>query len=107
MNATPRSSNVDVVGVGINATDTILRLPRFPTPDSKVELLSAEVKPGGQVASAIVACQRWGLRARYVGKIADDAAGIFQIEEMQREGVDTFWITAPGCQSQTSYLLVI
>jgi sugar/nucleoside kinase (ribokinase family) len=106
MNATAGSSNVDVVGVGINATDTILRLPRFPTPDSKVELLSAEVKPGGQVASAMVACRRWGLRARYVGKIGDDAAGKFQIDEMQREGVEAHWITAPGRQSQTAYILV-
>jgi sulfofructose kinase len=106
MNATAASANVDVVGVGINATDTILRLPRFPTPDSKVELLSAEVKPGGQVASAMVACRRWGLRARYVGKIGDDAAGKFQIDDMQREGVETEWIAAPGRQSQTAYVLV-
>jgi sulfofructose kinase len=96
----------DVVGVGINATDTIIRLPHFPALDSKVELLSAEVKPGGQVASAIVACRRWGLSARYVGKIGDDAAGKLQIEEMQREGVDAHWITAPGCMSQSSYILV-
>jgi sulfofructose kinase len=106
MNAATPSSNADVVGVGINATDTILRLPRFPTLDSKVELLSADVRPGGQVASAIVACRCWGLRARYVGKIGDDAAGKFQIEEMRREGVEAHWITAPGCQSQTAYILV-
>ncbi|HXJ17504.1 MAG TPA: PfkB family carbohydrate kinase [Candidatus Polarisedimenticolia bacterium] len=106
MNATVAPPNVDVVGVGINATDTILRLPSFPAPDSKIELLSAEVTPGGQVASAIVACRRWGLRARYVGKIGDDAAGKFQVDEMQREGVDTRWITVPGCQSQTAYILV-
>jgi sulfofructose kinase len=106
MNATVAPPNVDVVGVGINATDTILRLPSFPAPDSKIELLSAEVTPGGQVASAIVACRRWGLRAHYVGKIGDDAAGKFQVDEMQREGVDTRWITVPGCQSQTAYILV-
>jgi sulfofructose kinase len=97
---------VDVVGVGINATDTILRLPHFPAPDSKVELLSAQIKPGGQVASAMVACQRWGLRARYVGKIGNDDAGRFQIEEMLREGVDARWITASNCPSQTAYILV-
>jgi len=106
MNAMAASPEVDVVGVGLNATDTILRLPRFPTRDSKVELLSAEVKPGGQVASAVVACRRWGLRARYVGKIGDDAAGKFQIEEMQREGVEAHWITARGFPSQTAYILV-
>ena len=102
-NALPRT---DVVGVGINATDTIIRLPHFPALDSKVELLSAEVKPGGQAASAIVACRRWGLSARYVGKIGDDAAGKLQMDEMGREGVDARWITAPGCMSQSSYILV-
>jgi sulfofructose kinase len=96
----------DVVGVGINATDTIIRLPHFPALDSKVELLSAEVKLGGQVASAIVACRRWGLAARYVGKIGDDAAGKLQVDEMRREGVDSQWITSPGSMSQSSYILV-
>jgi sulfofructose kinase len=106
MNRTNRLPHVDVVGVGINATDTIIRLPHFPALDSKVELLSAEVKPGGQVASAIVACRRWGLSARYVGKIGDDAAGTLQAEEMQREGVESRWITVSGCMSQSSYILV-
>ena len=96
----------DVVGVGINATDTIIRLPHFPALDSKVELLSAETRPGGQVASAIVACRRWGLSARYVGKIGDDAAGQLQMDEMKRAGVEAHWIVAPGVMSQSSYILV-
>jgi sulfofructose kinase len=97
---------IDVVGIGINATDTIIRLPHFPSLDSKVELLSAERKAGGQTASAIVACQRWGLRTRYAGKIGDDDAGRFQVDEMAREGVDAHWITAPGCMSQSAFILV-
>lgn len=101
-----RARPTDVVGVGINATDTIIRLPHLPAIDTKVEILSDEVKAGGQVASAMVACRRWGLRARYVGKIADDAAGKFQTAEMAREGVETHWITAPGCASQIAYILV-
>ena len=95
-----------VVGVGINATDTIIRLPRFPTLDSKVEILSAQVRAGGQVASAMVACRRWGRRARYVGKIGGDAAGKFQMQEMRREGVDAHWIVADDSTSQTAYVLV-
>jgi sulfofructose kinase len=100
------SWDVDVVGVGINATDTIVRLPHFPAPDSKVEILSASVEPGGQVASALVACRRWGLRTRYIGKIGDDAAGKFQREEMAREGVEAHWIRAQGCVSQSAFILV-
>jgi sulfofructose kinase len=106
MKSAGASATVDVVGVGINATDTIIRLPHFPALDSKVELLSSDVLPGGQVASAIVACRRWGLSARYVGKIGDDDAGRFQAQEMQREGVEAHWIVAPGCMSQTSFILV-
>jgi sulfofructose kinase len=106
MNQVAQSPAVDVVGVGINATDTIIRLPRFPQLDSKVEILSADIRPGGQVASAIVACRRWGLSARYVGKIGDDAAGQLQTDEMQREGVEAHWIVAPGCSSQISFILV-
>jgi sulfofructose kinase len=100
------ATRTDVVGVGINATDTIIRLPHFPALDSKVELLSADIRPGGQVASAMVACRRWGLSARYVGKIGDDAAGKLQMDEMAREGVDAHWIVAPGCMSQSSFILV-
>jgi sulfofructose kinase len=95
-----------VAGVGINATDTIIRLPRFPALDSKVEILSAEVKPGGQVASAMVACSRWGLRACYVGKIGGDEAGKLQVKEMKREGVDAHWIVAKNSASQSAYILV-
>jgi sulfofructose kinase len=98
--------HANVVGVGTNATDTILRLPRFPVPDSKMELHSVEIKAGGQVASAMVACQRWGLHARYVGKVGDDPAGKRQQEEMSREGVEAHWITAAGCASQTAFILV-
>ncbi len=95
-----------VAGVGVNAMDTVIRLPRFPAPDSKVESISADPMPGGQVASAMVACQCWGLRARYVGKIGDDSAGKRHIAEMKRERVNARWIIARGCRSQSSFILV-
>jgi sulfofructose kinase len=97
---------VDVAGVGINATDTIIRLPHFPAPDSKVQVRSVDVLPGGQVATALVACRRWGLGARYVGKIGDDDAGRLQQFEMERAGVEAHWVVAPGGRSQSSFILV-
>jgi sulfofructose kinase len=106
MNQPSKLPFADVAGVGINATDTIIRLPHFPALDSKVELISADVTPGGQVASAIVACRRWGLSVRYVGKIGDDSAGKLQMAEMKRERVEAQWIVVPGSMSQSSYILV-
>jgi sulfofructose kinase len=106
MGASESNKTIDVVGVGINATDTIIRLPRFPALDSKVEIISSEMMLGGQVASAVVACRRWGLRARYVGKVGEDAAAQLQINQMENEGVEARWIVAQGSDSQSSYILV-
>jgi sugar/nucleoside kinase (ribokinase family) len=97
---------VDVAGVGLNATDTIIRLPHFPAFNSKVEFRSSEILPGGQVASAMVACSAWGLKTRYAGKIGDDAFGRLQQDEMERAGVESHWIIAANCQSQSSFILV-
>jgi sulfofructose kinase len=65
MSAIPK---VDVVGVGLNATDTLIPVHHYSAAGSKVEFRSANVLPGGLVATAMVACQSWGLRTRYVGK---------------------------------------
>ena len=99
-------SVVDIVGVGLNATDTIIRLPHFPAFNSKVEFRISEILPGGQVATAVTACARWGLKARYVGKIGDDSAGLLQQEEMQKSGIEAHWTVVPHCQSQSSFILV-
>lgn len=97
---------VDVVAVGENATDTILRLPHFPAFNSSMRIHSAHLLPGGQVATAMVACQRWGLRARYFGKIGDDPAGKFQVEQLAGTGIEARWSVVPQCNSQTAYILV-
>ncbi len=99
-------SVVDIVGVGLNATDTIIRLPHFPAFNSKVEFRVSEILPGGQVATAVTACARWGLKARYVGKIGDDASGLLQQDGMHQAGIEAHWIVAPHCQSQSSFILV-
>jgi sugar/nucleoside kinase (ribokinase family) len=97
---------VDVVGVGLNAADTLVRVPHFPAFDSKVEFLSAEFLPGGQVASALVACQTWGLQTRYVGTVGDDPAAALHREEFARLGVEAHLISIPNCPSQSAFILV-
>lgn len=97
---------VDLVGVGLNATDTLIRLPHYPALGSKVEIRSAEILPGGQVATAVAACQQWGLRTRYVGKVGDDGAASIHRAEFARLGVETHLLTAEGCESQQAIILV-
>jgi sulfofructose kinase len=100
------SSQVDVVGVGLNATDTMILLPHHPARGSKVEFRSADVLPGGQVATAIAACQQWGLRTRYVGKVGDDRAAMIHRTEFQRLGVEAHLTIATGCASQQAVILI-
>ena len=97
---------IDIVGVGLNATDTLIPVSQYPVSGSKVEIRSASILPGGQVASAMVACQRWGLRARYVGKLGDDAAADLHRAEFARAGVEAKIITARDCASHQSFILV-
>ncbi len=97
---------MDIVGVGLNATDTLIPLSRYPASGSKVEFRSASVLPGGQVASAVVACARWGLRVRYVGRLGDDDAGELHRREFASADVEARIIVAPGCMSQQAFILV-
>lgn len=97
---------VDLVGVGLNATDTLIPVAEYPAPGSKVEFGATRILPGGQVASAVMACQTWGLRTRYVGKLGDDAAAQLHRNEFARAGVEAQIITVPGCASQQAVILV-
>ncbi len=97
---------VDLVGVGLNATDTTIQLSEFPECGSKVEYDSEKVAPGGQVASTVVACQTWGLSTRYVGKLGDDDAARLHAQEFLRTGVEAQLLHTPGVASARSLILV-
>ncbi len=101
-----QSPKVDVVGVGLNATDTIIQLSAFPECGSKVEYDTERVMPGGQVASTVVACQTWGLSTRYVGKLGDDDAGRLHAQEFLRTGVEAQLMHVPGVASAKSLIVV-
>jgi sulfofructose kinase len=99
-------SMVDLVGVGLNATDTLIPLPGYPARGSKTEYRSVSVMPGGQAASTVVACQCWGLNTRYVGRLGDDDAGRLHRREFARTGVDARVIEVPGAASPQSLIVV-
>jgi sulfofructose kinase len=99
-------STVDLVGVGLNATDTLIPLAGYPARGSKTEYRSVSVMPGGQTASAVVACQLWGLATRYVGRLGDDDAGRLHRSEFDRTGVDARIVEVTGAASPQSLIIV-
>ena len=97
----------DVVGVGLNATDTVLMVPHFPAYAGKVPFEAEHMSPGGQVASAMVACARLGLRTKYIGTVGDDLRGRIQIESLQGTGVNLdHLLVRPGCANQSAYIVI-
>ena len=101
-----KASKVDLVGVGLNATDTVIPLSTYPSRGSKTEYSAVSTLPGGQVATTVVACQHWGMRTRYVGKLGDDLAATLHREAFSHAGVETRVITVPGGASAQSLIIV-
>jgi sugar/nucleoside kinase (ribokinase family) len=97
---------VDLVGVGLNATDTLIPLPDYPARGSKAEFRGASVMPGGQTATTVIACQIWGMSTRYVGKLGDDDAARLHREAFARAGVEARLISVPGAASPQSLIIV-
>ncbi len=97
----------DVVGVGLNATDTLIIVRRFPAYAGKAPFHEEVVAPGGQVASALAACSRLGLRTKYVGAVGDDERGRIQMASLEQAGIDAADVKLRvGCATQSAYIIV-
>jgi len=97
----------DIVGVGLNATDTLLIVPHFPAYAGKVPYLEEITSPGGQVASAMVACSRLGLRAKYIGAIGDDERGRIQMESLLGTGINLDHVQQRrNCANQSAFIII-
>ena len=97
----------DVVGVGLNATDTLLIVPRFPAYAGKVPFEREILSPGGQVASAMVACARLGLRVKYIGTVGDDERGRVQMESLRSSGINLDHVEVrKNCANQSAYIII-
>jgi sulfofructose kinase len=100
-------SAFDVVGVGLNATDTLLLLPHFPAYAGKVPFSEEILSPGGQVASAMVACAALGMRVKYIGTVGDDERGRIQMESLLNSGINLDHVQVrKDCPNQTAYILI-
>lgn len=97
----------DVVGVGLNATDTVIVVPRMPAYGGKGPIVQELMSPGGQVASALVTCAHLGLRCKYIGSIGDDERGRIQWESLQGTGINLDHVQRrTGCQNQSAYIVI-
>lgn len=98
---------VDVVGLGLNATDTVMTVREFPALGGKERVVASSMQAGGQTATAMVTCCRLGLKVRYIGKVGDDPAGKLQLASLRREGLDLAQTkVVSGALTQYGYIIV-
>jgi len=101
------SPQFDVLGVGLNATDTLILLSHFPAYAGKVAFDHEILSPGGQVASAMVTCAKLGLRVKYIGTVGDDERGEVQLASLRGSGINLDDVQVrKNCANQTAYILI-
>jgi sulfofructose kinase len=98
---------IDVVGLGLNAIDTVCIAPRFPRPNARTKLSDVRTEPGGMVATALTTCARLGLNARYIGSVGTDDWGRAQLASLHAEHLDVQFVrTVEGASSQMAVILL-
>jgi sugar/nucleoside kinase (ribokinase family) len=78
----------DVTGLGLNSIDLVAVVAEYPVSNSKQRLQRFARLPGGQTATALVACARLGWSTRYIGSFGDDDFGELARRSLTTEGVD-------------------
>ncbi len=103
----PSDKPFDVVGMGLNSVDFLTVVPQFPAPNSKMKMLHFSKQGGGQVATALVALSRWGVKTKYIGKIGSDELGQFSLQSIRQEGVDVSSVMIePNAPNQFATIIV-
>lgn len=97
----------DLVGVGLNATDTLLLVPSYPEHGGKVAFEREIISPGGQVASALATCGKLGLHTKYIGAVGDDERGRIQLASLRDAGMNLDDVEIrTGCPNQSAYIVI-
>ena len=97
----------DLVGVGLNATDTLIMVSHFPAYAGKVPFEAEILSPGGQVASALATVANLGMRVKYIGTVGDDERGRVQMESLRETGINLDDVEIrENCPNQTAYIII-
>jgi ribokinase len=96
----------DVVIVGGANTDYLVRGKTLPSPGETIEGDFFQNAVGGKGANQAVAAARLGARVAFVGRVGNDDRGDSVIEELEKAGVDTTFMSRTD-QKPTGVALVM
>lgn len=105
----PLEPRWDVVGLGANSVDFVHLVSAFPRPEgwhSKLRVGRRLVSCGGQAATAMAACVRFGLRAVYIGAVGNDENGRRILAELPRHGLDVTGLVPKAGRNQSAVVII-
>jgi sulfofructose kinase len=79
---------IDLLGLGENSLDRLCVVDSLPQSGEKLPVHDYAERPGGQVATTVLGCQRLGLQCAYAGAVGDDAAAKSVLEPLREARVD-------------------
>ncbi len=102
-----RPRALDLLAVGQNSLDRICVVAAAPAMGSKHAVEEMLELPGGQVATAALACARLGLRTAYAGAVGADHHGVTVLAPLREAGVDVSAVRrVPGARTQMAVIHV-
>jgi ribokinase len=79
--------------IGDLDVDVLIEVDRLPTRDGKVNGVVKQKAPGGMAGNVAAALARLGSRVRVLGRVGDDADGVFAVKSLEQVGVDTSFVS--------------
>jgi sugar/nucleoside kinase (ribokinase family) len=96
-----------VLGVGQCALDEVVRVDESPPRGEKARMRGRAALPGGQIATATLACARLGHSAALVSSTGDDAAAALVLAPLREAGVDVSRVQrVAGARTQGAWIWV-
>lgn len=79
----------EITGIGANVYDTLIKLPAFPTEDTKSYVDAVRQSGGGPAPTGLVAAAKLGASVSVMAVLSNDSAGKFLLADFERYHVDT------------------
>jgi sulfofructose kinase len=96
----------DTAGFGQNSLDIVVHVGEYPAPDSKAPIEELVRLPGGEIATALIACARLGCRTTYIGTVGRNHDGREVEAALAAEGVDLAHLRRVDSGNRVAVILV-
>lgn len=80
---------IDIIGFGDPFLDLVIKVDRLPETNTNCPMNEYCFQGGGNVATALVAASRLGLRTSLIGSVGDDLFGRMSLSDLEYNKVDT------------------